>query len=248
MMASYCQKELGLYKETGYDLAFAKVETLSSKREEIQKHQEERRKNLTETEEWATHLLSNYSESGGKGHRFAEPLPYTIVFVRDGKFAGNKNGPTIWSSANRALSMKQLFRQVKELVYSTVNQELQSKSKRLERFEVIVVSNVHNAPPRLLLSSAGVASNTTELALGWLAQRNPGYFYQSKFDIFYPFCDSVGCRTNEDKHMFKKWETWFLFEDRNTGDFKNQSCHTAAKEDRENVDDCIERFHHIIKN
>jgi hypothetical protein len=110
MMASYCQKELGLYKETGYDLAFAKVETLSSKREEIQKHQEERRKNLTETEEWAAHLLSNYSESGGKGHRFAEPLPYTIVFLRDGKFAGNKNGPTIWSSFNRALSMKQLFR------------------------------------------------------------------------------------------------------------------------------------------
>lgn len=125
---------------------------------------------------------------------------------------------------------------------------MQSKSKRLERFEVVVVSNLPDSPPRLLLTSAGVNSNVTELALGWLAQRNPGYFYQSKFEIFYPFCDTANCRTIDDKHMMKKWETWFLFEDRDTGAFKNQSCHTAAKEERENVDDCIERFHYIIKN
>jgi len=61
---------------------------------------------LTETEDWAANLLSNYTEAGGRGHRFSEALPYTIVFVRDGKFAGNKNGPTIWSTFNRALSMK----------------------------------------------------------------------------------------------------------------------------------------------
>lgn len=35
MIASYCQKELGLYKSTGYDLQFAKVETLSDKKSEI---------------------------------------------------------------------------------------------------------------------------------------------------------------------------------------------------------------------
>lgn len=31
MIASYCQKELGLYKKSGYDLKFAQVETLSDK-------------------------------------------------------------------------------------------------------------------------------------------------------------------------------------------------------------------------
>lgn len=117
MIASYCQKEFDLYKTSGYDIKFAKVETLTDKKVEIEKHSEERRKNLTETEEWAANLLSNYTEAGGRGHRFSEALPYTIVFVRDGKFAGNKNGPTIWSAFNRALSMKQLFRQVKEVVY-----------------------------------------------------------------------------------------------------------------------------------
>jgi hypothetical protein len=33
-LASYCQNELGLYKESGYDLKFAKVETLKDKKEE----------------------------------------------------------------------------------------------------------------------------------------------------------------------------------------------------------------------
>ena len=125
---------------------------------------------------------------------------------------------------------------------------MQSKSKRLDRFEVVVVSNIHNAPAKLLLSSTSPASNVTQLALGWLAKRNPGYFYQSKFDIFYPFCESSFCRTLEDKHYMKNWETWFLFEDKNTGDFKNQSCHYTSHDERQNVDDCIERFHYIIKN
>lgn len=107
------------------------------------------------------------------------------------------------------------------MVDQTVDQELKSKSKRLERFEVVVVANLRNSPPRLLLSSASPSSNVTQLALGWLAQRNPAYFYQSKYDVFYPFCESDNCRTLEDKHYMKKWDTWFLFEDKNTGGFKN---------------------------
>lgn len=42
MLASYCQNELGLYKESGYDLKFAKVETLHDKKEEYNKHLEDR--------------------------------------------------------------------------------------------------------------------------------------------------------------------------------------------------------------
>ena len=60
-LASYCQNELGLYKESGYDLKFAKVETLKDRKEEQTKHSEDRRKNLTETEEWAKNLYSNYT-------------------------------------------------------------------------------------------------------------------------------------------------------------------------------------------
>lgn len=96
MLARYCQKELGLYKESGYDIKFAKVETLSSKKEEYSKHIEERRKNLTETEEWIKTLYSNYIQNGGRGQRFSQPLFYTVVFVRDGKFAGIKGGPSTW--------------------------------------------------------------------------------------------------------------------------------------------------------
>jgi len=94
----------------------------------------------------------------------------------------------------------------------------------VDRFEVVVVANIHNAPPRLLLSSASPSSNVTQLVLGWLANKNPGYLHQSKFEIFYPFCESLNCRTYEDKHYMKQWDTWFLFEDKDTGDFKNQSC------------------------
>lgn len=71
MLATYCQKELGLYKESGYDLKFAKVETLTDKKEEYNKHIEERRKNLTETEEWINNIYSNYTQNGGKGYRFS---------------------------------------------------------------------------------------------------------------------------------------------------------------------------------
>ena len=46
----------------------------------------------------------------------------------------------------------------------------------------------------------------------------------------------------------KRWETWFLFENRETGDFKNQSCMMVADNEKGNADECIERFHHIIKN
>lgn len=60
MIARYCQKELGLYKESGYDIKFAKVETLNSKKDEYTKHLEERRKNLTETEEWIKKLYADY--------------------------------------------------------------------------------------------------------------------------------------------------------------------------------------------
>ena len=60
MLARYAQDELKLYKDSGYDLKFAKVETLSSKKEEYNKHLEERRKNLTETEEWIKKLYSDY--------------------------------------------------------------------------------------------------------------------------------------------------------------------------------------------
>ena len=35
MMAKYCQKKLELYKETGYDLEFAKVETLAKRKEDL---------------------------------------------------------------------------------------------------------------------------------------------------------------------------------------------------------------------
>jgi hypothetical protein len=38
MMAEYCQKELDLYKTSGYDIKFAKVETLTDKKVEIEKH------------------------------------------------------------------------------------------------------------------------------------------------------------------------------------------------------------------
>lgn len=65
MLAAYTQKELGLYKDSGHDLKFAKVETLKDRKEENDHHLEERRKNLTETEEWARNLLSNYSTDGG---------------------------------------------------------------------------------------------------------------------------------------------------------------------------------------
>ena len=46
----------------------------------------------------------------------------------------------------------------------------------------------------------------------------------------------------------KKWDTWFLFEDKETGKFKNQSCFLDANNEKKNVDECIERFHHIIRN
>lgn len=65
MLAAYAQKELGLYKESGYDLKFAKVETLNDRKVENDHHLEERRKNLTETEEWARNLMSNYTSEGG---------------------------------------------------------------------------------------------------------------------------------------------------------------------------------------
>ena len=106
MLAKYCQKKLDLYKETGYDLEFAKVETLAKRKDDLQKHLEDRKKNLTLVEEWADHKLSNYTDGGGKGHRFGEPLTYVIVFIRDGTFAGSKNGPTIWTEQGQALSMK----------------------------------------------------------------------------------------------------------------------------------------------
>ena len=61
MIASYCQTELGLYKESGYDLKFAKVETLKDRKDELEKHTEERRKNMTEVEEWAKGLSTNYT-------------------------------------------------------------------------------------------------------------------------------------------------------------------------------------------
>jgi hypothetical protein len=65
---------------------------------------------LTETEEWAKKLHSDYVQSGGKGYRFAQPLLYRVVSIRDGKFAGSKNGPTMWATDGKALSMKQLFK------------------------------------------------------------------------------------------------------------------------------------------
>jgi len=109
MLATYCQDELGLYKESGYDLAFAKVETLKERQVKFDSHKDQRKKNLTETEEWADKLYSNYvNSSGNKGYRFAQPLFYRIVYIRDGTFAGssNTNGPAIWSSEGQALSMK----------------------------------------------------------------------------------------------------------------------------------------------
>lgn len=221
MLAEYCQKELGLYKESGYDLKFAKVETLSDKKEEYNKHLEERRKNLTETEEWIKNIWSNYTSNGGKGYRFSQPLFYTVVFVRDGQFAGNQNGPSVWQVDGKALSMKQFFRQVKDLVYKTVNKEFQSASKRLDRMEVVVVSNQRATPSRLLLSSTGASSNVTQFAIGWLSNQYATANKEQKYQIYYPFCNSTSCRSYEDKYLIKRWDTWFLFEDKDTGDFKN---------------------------
>lgn len=110
MLGAYCQNELGLYKESGYDLAFAKVKTLKDKKDEFNKHVEERKKNLTEVEEWAHNLYTNYNSNGGKGYRFSQPLYYRAVIVRDGKFGGQRNGPTIWQKEGKSLSMKQFFR------------------------------------------------------------------------------------------------------------------------------------------
>jgi len=45
-----------------------------------------------------------------------------------------------------------------------------------------------------------------------------------------------------------QWETWFLFEDKNTGAFKNQSCLVVTEDEKKNVDECIEEFHDIIQN
>lgn len=169
MLATYCQDVLGLYSKTGYDLKFAKVETLEENKVAYNKHIEARRKNLTETEEWIKGIYATYVAKGGKGQRFAQPLPYQVVFVRDGNFAGNANGPSIWSVDGQALSMNQLFRQVKELVYKTVQGEFQTASKRLTRLEVVVVSNTRMTPSKLLLSSTSSKSNVTQFAIGWLS-------------------------------------------------------------------------------
>jgi len=56
MVARYCQTELNLYKESGYDQKFAQVETLKERKQIQDEHLEERAKSLTEVTEWAESL------------------------------------------------------------------------------------------------------------------------------------------------------------------------------------------------
>lgn len=99
--------------------------------------------------------------------------------------------------------MKQFLRQVKDLVNQTASRELQSTSENMGRFEFVVVSNMHNTPSQLLLSSALPSSNVTQFAVGWLSNQYGPSNKEQKYNIYYPFCTSASCRTVEDKSLMK---------------------------------------------